>query len=147
MSLQLPSNILSQIHKHLEAAYPDEGAGLLLGNTHEDYRQVVSITEMTNSREGVARKRRYLIDPKEFLNAERKATMQGLEIIGVFHSHPDHPSEPSEFDREWALPWFSYLITSIQSGKAANSRSWRLREDRTKFLEEKIEKLIEASEK
>ena len=147
MSLHLPSKILSQIHKHLESAYPDEGAGLLLGSSHEDHRQVVSIIALANSRKGVARKRRYLIEPKEFLKAEKEASRQGLEIIGVFHSHPDHPSEPSEMDREWALPWFSYLITSVESGKATQSRSWRLQDDRVKFLEEKIEEPKEVREK
>ena len=63
----------------------------------------------------------------------------GLDIIGVFHSHPDHPDRPSEYDREWAQPFFSYVITSVQAGKAVESRSWRLAEDRTQFLEESIE--------
>jgi proteasome lid subunit RPN8/RPN11 len=59
-------------------------------------------------------------------------------VIGVFHSHPDHPNQPSEFDRQWALPWFSYLITSIEKGTAVGSRSWRLEDDRTGFEEEEI---------
>jgi len=59
--------------------------------------------------------------------------------LGVFHSHPDHPNLPSEFDREWAQPFFSYLITSVNSGQAAASRAWRLAEDRSVFLEETIQ--------
>ena len=62
----------------------------------------------------------------------------GLSLLGVFHSHPDHPNQPSEFDREWAQPYFSYVITSVRSGKALESRSWRLVEDRSEFREESI---------
>ena len=61
-----------------------------------------------------------------------------LDIVGIFHSHPDHPSRPSEFDREWAMPWFSYIITSVKNGKADGSRSWLLSEDRSAFNEESI---------
>lgn len=63
----------------------------------------------------------------------------GLDIVGVFHSHPDHPNRPSQFDRDWALPWYSYIITSVSAGKAVESRSWRLADDRTNFTEEDIE--------
>ena len=69
---------------------------------------------------------------------EMEAMRMGLDIVGIFHSHPDHPNRPSEFDREWALPWFSYVITSIQQGKAAGSRSWRLEDNRQSFIEETI---------
>jgi len=61
-----------------------------------------------------------------------------LDVLGVFHSHPDHPNQPSEFDREWAMPWFSYVITSINLGRAVASRSWLLSEDRAQFAEEQI---------
>jgi proteasome lid subunit RPN8/RPN11 len=63
----------------------------------------------------------------------------GLDVLGVFHSHPDHPNQPSEFDRQWAWPNFSYLITSVVQGVAVESRSWRLNEDRANFSEEKVE--------
>jgi len=79
-----------------------------------------------------------LITPEDYLKAELEADRLGLSLIGVFHSHPDHPNRPSEFDREWAQPFFSYIITSVQSGKAMESRSWRLTEDRTKFEKEEI---------
>jgi proteasome lid subunit RPN8/RPN11 len=69
------------------------------------------------------------------LEAERL----GLSLIGVFHSHPDHPDQPSEFDRQWAQPFFSYIITSVEAGKAVESRSWRLEEDRSQFVEEIIQ--------
>jgi len=94
---------------------------------------------VTNSREDSARHNRYLLTAEDTLRAEMEAMRRGLELVGVFHSHPDHPDQPSEFDREWALPWFSYLITSIQSGKAAKCRSWLLNDNRISFSEETID--------
>jgi proteasome lid subunit RPN8/RPN11 len=61
-----------------------------------------------------------------------------MEVVGVFHSHPDHPAEPSEFDRGMAWPWFTYVITRVERGKAAESRAWRLAEDRGDFVEERL---------
>ena len=137
MNLVIESGLLSQISQNGEAAYPEEGAGFLLGSDGE-YRQVVSIFPLQNSRQAEARRNRYLIAPGDYLAAEREAERAGLTLLGVFHSHPDHPDQPSEYDREWAQPWFSYLITSIYAGKATESRSWRLEEDRSGFTEEKI---------
>jgi proteasome lid subunit RPN8/RPN11 len=91
-----------------------------------------------NAREKTARHNRYLLTPLDYLHGEQEASRLGLDVIGVFHSHPDHPNRPSEFDREWAMPWLSYVITSVQTGKAKESRSWLLSEDRTEFIEEKI---------
>lgn len=139
MILQLTEELLTQIHAHGEQAYPEEGAGFLLG-AYEDNakREVTAIFPLANSREDEARHNRYLITPEDYLKAELAADGLGLSLIGVFHSHPDHPNRPSEFDREWAQPYFSYVITSVQSGKAIESRSWRLVEDRSKFEEEEI---------
>jgi proteasome lid subunit RPN8/RPN11 len=137
--LQLTEELLTQIHVHGEQAYPEEGAGFLLGAYSDNgTRAVTAIFPLANSREDEARHNRYLITPEDYLKAELAADRLGLGLIGVFHSHPDHPNRPSEFDREWAQPFFSYVITSVQSGKALESRSWRLIEDRTKFEEEEI---------
>ena len=136
--LQITSQLLKQVHARGESTYPDEGAGLLLGRADGDTRRVIAILEMTNARKKSARRSRYLITPQEMLGAEREASRRGLDVLGVFHSHPDHPSRPSEFDREWALPWFSYLITSVQDGSAVQSLSWRLQDDRSEFIEEEI---------
>lgn len=138
MSLQLPPDILTQIHAHGEAAYPEEGAGFLLGRVEGEERRVLSILSADNTREEGARHNRYLLGPQQMLHAETSAQRLGLDVIGVFHSHPDHPAQPSEFDREWALPWFSYVITSVQSGHAGDTHSWRLAEDRSAFTEEPI---------
>jgi len=139
MMLQLSDEVLARIHAHGEESYPEEGAGFLLGaDSGNGARAVISIFPLTNSREDEARHNRYLITPEDYLKAELTADRLGLSLIGVFHSHPDHPNRPSEFDREWAQPFFSYIITSINEGKAVESRSWRLTEDRSKFDEEEI---------
>jgi len=138
MNLNLPKELLTQIYAHGEAAYPDEGAGFLLGTDNGEQRHIAQIFTTENAREDEARHNRYLVTPEDYLKAEITADRLGLSLIGVFHSHPDHPNRPSEFDREWAQPFFSYIITSINSGKAIESRSWRLVEDRSKFEEESI---------
>lgn len=139
MKLHIPQQILNEIHTHGEESYPEEGAGLMLGTLENGERWIVSTLLLENAREDGARHNRYLITAEDMLQGEMEADKQGLSIIGVFHSHPDHPNQPSEFDREYAIPWYSYLITSVNAGKAADSRSWRLEDDRENFLEEQIE--------
>ena len=138
MQLEISSELLNQIWQHGEAAYPEEGAGLLLGMELEGRRRVTALLPLTNARENTARHNRYLITAQDMLRGEQEAMRLGLDIVGVFHSHPDHPDRPSEFDREWALPWYSYLITSVQQGVAQGSRSWRLLDDRSQFIEEAL---------
>ena len=135
MSLEISKEVLDQIQAHGEGAYPEEGAGFLIG----DEDTVESILPLDNAREDGARHNRFLITPKDYLNAELTADRLGLSLIGVFHSHPDHPNRPSEYDREWAQPFFSYVITTVNEGKAIESRSWRLLEDRSRFEEETIQ--------
>ncbi len=137
MSLRLSNELLAEIHAHGERAYPEEGAGFMLGTDGDD-RDVTALFPLSNVREEAARKNRYLFTPQDYMKAELQADRLGLSLIGVFHSHPDHPNRPSEFDREWAQPYFSYVITSVRSGKALESRSWRLVEDRSEFCEEDI---------
>lgn len=136
-TLEINPTLLAQIHAHGEAAYPEEGAGFLLGKD-EQVRQVLSLWPLPNTREDGARHNRYLISPKDYLQGEAEADRLNLTVVGVFHSHPDHPNRPSEYDRDWAQPFFSYVITSIERGKAVGSRSWRLAEDRSTFFEEEI---------
>ena len=141
MRLSLSRNLLARIQEHGEQAYPEEGAGFLLGLPETDgrARTVTSIVPLQNAREESARANRYLITAQDYLRAELKAEEQGLELIGVFHSHPDHPDLPSEFDREWAQPRFAYLITRVDGGKAIGSRVWMLADNRAKFHEEEIQ--------
>ena len=139
MNLIIPKDILNAIHQHGEQAYPEEGAGLMLGKTDDEGKRVQTVLPLENTREDAARHNRYLLNPQDYLRGELEAARMGMDVLGVFHSHPDHPNQPSEFDREWAIPWFSYLITSVQAGQAVASRSWLLAEDRSAFTEETIE--------
>ena len=127
------------IYEHGEAAYPNEGAGLLLGKAGDDGKTLVDIFPLANEWDAGEQYHRYLITPADMLRGETEAAGRGLEVIGIFHSHPDHVAEPSDMDRDWALPWFSYVITSIRSAKAEVSRAWLLRDDRSAFDEERIE--------
>ncbi len=134
MNLKLTQNILEEINKHVEEAYPEEGAGFLIGVEGE----VKQILSLPNAREDEARHNRFLFTPEDYLKAELKADALGLSLIGVFHSHPDCPNVPSEYDHEWAQPFFSYVITRVDAGKSVSHRSWRLLEDRSKYEEEEI---------
>jgi len=133
--LKISSQLIEQINAHVENAYPEEGAGFLIGTEGE----VKEILSLPNAREDEARRNRFLITPEDYMKAEMKAAELGVDLIGVFHSHPDCPNVPSEYDREWAQPFFSYIITRVDHGKSVSHRSWRLLEDRSKYDEEEIE--------
>lgn len=134
MMLTVSRDLIETMNRHVEEAYPEEGAGFLLGIGGE----VKRILSLPNAREDAARHNRFLITPEDYLKAELTADNLGLNLIGVFHSHPDCPNIPSEYDREWAQPFFSYIITRVDKGSAVNSRSWRLAEDRSSYEEEEI---------
>jgi proteasome lid subunit RPN8/RPN11 len=123
---------------HCQQAYPFEGCGMLLGRAVNSQKIVVDVLPTGNARETEAQHNRYLIPPEELLQGELEAEKRGLDVIGYFHSHPDHPARPSEFDRDHAWPWYSYLILSVVDGKARDSRAWQLREDRSGFDEESL---------
>ena len=135
--LKISSDFLKEIYKLGEKAYPEEGVGFLFG-TDGETREVKVIYPVKNAREKEVRHNRYDVAPQDIIAADEKAEEMGLSIIGVFHSHPDHPDKPSEFDLKWANTFFSYIITSVKDGKAVASRSWRLKEDRSGFVEEEI---------
>ena len=132
--LIVPNRLIEKINAHVEEAYPGEGAGFLLGLDGD----VKDVLPLDNAREEAARHNRFLLTPKDYMKAEMKAMELGVDLIGVFHSHPDCPNVPSEYDREWAQPFFSYIITRVDEGKAVSHRSWRLVEDRSKYDEEEI---------
>ena len=135
--LEISPELLVKIQNNGEKAYPEEGAGFLLGMDGET-RQVLSILPLPNSRESEARHNRFILTPEDYMAAEKEADALKLTLLGVFHSHPDHPNQPSDYDRDWAQPFFSYIITSVQNGQATSSRSWRLLEDRAAFVEEPV---------
>ncbi|MCH7587824.1 MAG: M67 family metallopeptidase [Chloroflexi bacterium] len=136
--IQIPAEFFAQIQENGEEHYPEEGAGLLLGKVHGEIRIVEQVLPLENRFQPGARHNRYMIEPQDMLLAEEKADELGLEIIGVFHSHPDHPARPSEYDRQRALPWYSYIITKVTDRLAIESRSWRLTDERI-FNEEQLQ--------
>lgn len=142
MTIGISSSLLDQLHAHLEEAFPGEGAGFLLGKDHRGSRKVSAILKLPNSREEAAQHNRFLLTAHDYLRAELEAERLELDVLGVFHSHPDCPNHPSEFDREWAMPWFSYIITRVDglngTGKAVSDLSWRLEDNRGGYIEEKI---------
>jgi len=128
---------VAAIRAHGEADYPHETCGLL-GGTREGERTIVrQLVPLPNERLDSARNR-YLIDPDDFRQAQARLDREGLEIVGVYHSHPDHPAEPSEFDREHAWPRLSYVIVAVAAGRSGDMKSWRLSDDRAAFAEEPI---------
>src|SRR5947209_6668031 len=128
--LIVPPDMLRAIQAHGETAYPNEGAGLLLGRAVDGGKAVVEILPLANEWQAEEQYHRYLITAQDMLRGENEAERRGLDVIGIFHSHPDHVAEPSTMDRDWAMPWYSYIITSVQKAKAVVSRSWLLRDDR-----------------
>lgn len=145
--LQLTPSLERQIQEHGVAAYPYEGCGLLLGSQAGDRSVVEAIFPVENRWEVEEEKReRFLIEPASMFAAEMAALRQGLDIIGIYHSHPDHPPIASPRDLAWATwPGYSYLITEVRNGQAAASRSWQLAEDRSGFVEEPL--LVRDKEK
>lgn len=129
---------LDEIHGYLEEAYPEEGVGFLFG-LDGDENFVEALHPVPNAwQPEVERRKRYDVTPQDIIRADEKAEELGLVILGAYHSHPDHPNEPSETDRERAHPFFVYLITSVKEGEATSTRAWRLLEDRSRFIEEEI---------
>ena len=144
MTLRLRTAARDRMHAHLLAAYPEEGCGVLLGRDEGEDRLVERVVTLENRR-GERRHDRYLITPEQVLEAERAGREVGLEVAGFFHSHPDHPAVPSAFDLEQAWPYYSYVIVSLERGRVAETRSWRLAEDRSRFDPETIELLPEVA--
>ena len=149
MALEINREHLKEIGRHGARAYPNECCGALLGVADGDAQQVRALLALDNRREGEAARTRFLVSADDFRWAEKQARQQGLEIIGFYHSHPDHPARPSEFDREHALPWYSYVVVRVvrvarradgqAGGEPQESTSWVLAEDRSQFNPEEIE--------
>jgi proteasome lid subunit RPN8/RPN11 len=142
--LRLRTNEMALVHAHLSLAYPEEGCGVMLGVEREEAREVRRVIGFENRRED-SRHNRYLIAPEQFLAADKEARAAGLDVLGFFHSHPEHPAQPSDFDREHAWPYYSYMIVSIERGQAVDTRSWRLTDDRLRFEPETLELLPDDS--
>jgi proteasome lid subunit RPN8/RPN11 len=135
--IRFENSALEKMLEHAKQIFPDECCGFLYGREDETgNRQVLITAEVNNSREGDKR-RRFEIGGKDYMQAERYAAENGLLLLGVYHSHPNHPAIPSEHDRVAAQPYFSYIIISVMQGRIDHLRSWRLNED-ARFEEEEM---------
>lgn len=139
--LRIPAEIQEQIEAHGVDSYPYEGCGLLLGQVENGANAVTAIYPAPNRWEVQEERRiRFRIVPEDMMKAEMAAMRQGLEIVGIFHSHPDDQPVASPRDLAWATwPGYSYLITEVRDGQPGQSRSWQLCPDRSGFVEEDIE--------
>ncbi|MCL4511140.1 MAG: M67 family metallopeptidase [Bacteroidetes bacterium] len=126
-----------QIEQHGEHTYPEECCGILLGVNKDGVQKVETVIELDNNQDE-NRRRRFFVTPKQYLQAERMAVERGLELLGFYHSHPDHPAIPSAFDTEHALPCFIYVIVSVAEGKAKSMTAWLLSGTRERFDERSL---------
>ncbi len=124
MTVILPAAQVAAIHAHARDTFPEECCGFLLGPSTEP-RRIAEVRRATNVVE-TNRERRYVIDPRETLQVERSLDGTGHEILGFYHSHPNHPAAPSEFDRGHAWPWYAYVILSIVDRVPKDLRAWSL---------------------
>lgn len=136
--ISLPEALKFSINGEGERAYPDECCGFLLGRIENRGRIVEEIIPVQNAREEGERHHRFVIEPDQFMRAERTARERGVDVLGFYHSHPDHEARPSDYDREHALPFYSYVILAVGGGSAGELTSWELSSDRAQFAQEVI---------
>lgn len=136
--MQATDDVLQQIRAHGAEAYPEEGCGFLLGTMGaEDIR--VTQTRRAGNERAENRERRFTLSPEAYRAAEAAADEQGLDVVGFYHSHPDHPARPSATDlAEAPFPGYAYAIVSVQDGAPADLTAWTLAPDRSRFTEESI---------
>lgn len=137
MAIQITPQIRETMLQQAELAYPFECCGLIVGKSGATEAEGFYYVPCDNTRDR-NRERRFLIDPLLYQTVEDQAEKEGLDIVSVVHSHPDHPDQPSEFDRTHAWPGFSYIIIAVRKGEAVSYRSWQLMENRERFTEEPI---------
>lgn len=135
MRIELPEALQGRIHDQLRGTYPHEGGGFLLGAVADDTVSVMDIRPVENVFEETEQYHRYAMTLEDWMRMEDEADSRGLALVGYYHSHPDSPAVPSEYDRVHALPNFTYIIVSVRSGQAADTRVWRLKDDRSAFEE------------
>ncbi len=143
MRLRLTSRVQDEIREHGARGYPYEVCGALLGRELDadgagPMREVTAVLPLENRRDDSPRNR-FSVTPEDVLRAERAAAEQRLELLGWYHTHPDHPARPSEFDREHAWPWYSYVILGVAASVPGEMASWRLADDRSGYAAESIE--------
>ncbi len=163
----LSKKVIDEITRHAEREYPHECCGLLIGRLEDEghtrtiietypitnefnratmsevFNEDVEITSEEESSVEEERHHRMLIPPLEYARAERQYRHSGLGVVGNYHSHPDHPAEPSQYDLEHLAPWttMSYIVVSVREGKASDLRSWELEADRSRFSAEQVKEV------
>lgn len=142
MSLTLPVPELDKLHAHAQEGYPHEVVGIIAGDRAAGVAQC--IRPLINERADSAHNR-YKVSGLTLMRAEQDLESQGLDILGYYHSHPDHPSMYSDYDRDHALPNLSYVIVSVMDGHAVDTASWRLRDDRSAMDAEIIHTVADSS--
>jgi proteasome lid subunit RPN8/RPN11 len=133
MAVSLGPGVDAAIRAHGVETYPNECCGALIGRDGI----VASTYALPNTTEEGPR-RRFLVRPSDYREAEKRAADAGAELLGFYHSHPDHPARPSQYDLDHAWPFFSYIIVSVRAGVSEDMTSWRLREDRSEFDPEEL---------
>ena len=148
--LRLSKELSDKIGAHGAETYPHECCGALLGRdldaptTHSSdptsvaSREVTALFPLVNRRDDSPRNR-FSVTSEDVRDAEKAAREKGIDVVGWYHSHPDHPSKPSQFDQDHAWPWYSYIIVSVANGRPETMTSWRLSDDRTQFTPENLE--------
>lgn len=133
MELKLEAGMAEAIRAHGVETYPNECCGALYGRDG-----VVTATYALPNTTEEGPRRRFLVRPQDYREAEQRAAQAGGELLGFYHSHPDHPAKPSQYDLDHAWPFFSYVIVSVRDGVSEDMTSWRLREDRSGFDQEEL---------
>ena len=136
--IRIAEKQLKEIREHGIRDYPYECCGLLLGRYDADGKVVRETYPISNAREESAKRNRFLIEPVELMRGERYARERDLEVVGFYHSHPDSPAVPSQYDLDHAWPTYSYIIVSTRPEEATDLFSWEQEPDRSKFNPEEI---------
>lgn len=139
MAIKLSSANNAAIRAHGEETFPNECCGFMLGKSNGDGRVVVELLRAENDRESENQYNRFLITPEAFMKSEKAARAKGLDVLGFYHSHPNAPARPSQYDLDHAWPWYSYVIVSVLEKVSDKMTSWVLRDDRSSFDEEQID--------
>ncbi len=135
--LKIDKEAIDVSYKDSLKAFPNECCGFLYGKEENDERLITLAIPVENSKDGDQR-RRFEISPFEYMKAEQYALANDLALLGVYHSHPNHPAIASVHDQAKAMPYFSYVIVSVMDGRIDDIKSWRLTDDGSKMYEEKI---------
>jgi proteasome lid subunit RPN8/RPN11 len=144
MAIQLSKEQMDEIFSHAREDYPYECCGVMLGSASADQKRTTRVRRLENVHEE-GHERRFLISAQSMFEVERDARQSGDAVLGFYHSHPDHPARPSQYDRDWAWPWYSYIIVSVMGGSPGDVTSWTFEEDDAPFQPEEI--IIEREEK